>query len=456
MAAPGKGLIFGGMCTGVGLALTALGFAPATTEALPFGLGLTVFGLFFAVPGYRTLRQRLAVERGGDPAALGDDAAGPPSSVECPNCRGPAPLCLFKPDRSTCAYCGHQFALPAELAARLTAGAAAVKAQSDAERHIAKSVEHLALKEQSWIASMRRLARALLILAALVGAGAFAVRNTKDDWHAFFFMALCSGGLAAWLSAQARRRIPEAVQRMVGRWTALKLPNVDALCCRVCGGPLPAEHKPVLRCTFCSADNLAGAGVLARVAAGAEHARVGALKVAQRKQQGEELLAFALNAYVPAALVGWFAIGAFAGSGFIGPGGDLRIWVDPTARLALIRTEHGGQVHPCIAAFKDDPGGVALDFGSSRTTVVTKEKLAQVQWREPVAPSWFEGQRIFGKGQVEKVVRRLRWPDRHMFRVPNDTWDVYVPANFGGGAVTCLEEEVTGEAMELPRETVKF
>jgi hypothetical protein len=87
--------------------------------------------------------------------------------------------------------------------------------------------------------------------------------------------------------------------------------------------------------------------------------------------------------------------------------------------------------------------------------VVTREKLAQVQWVEPVAPAWFDGKRISTKGLVVKVVRHLRWPDRHMLRLGDDEWDHYLPSNFGGGSVTCLDEpgEVKGEALELPAPT---
>lgn len=450
MAAPGKGLIFGGMATGAGLVLTALGLAPATQEALPFGLGLFVFGLFFLIPGIRALRRRLAVEAVEEGGAHRAADEGPPSHVECPNCRGPAPLCLFEPKQSTCAYCQHQFALPRELAQRLAAGAALVKAQSDAERHIARSIEALAAHQASWLSTLRRLTWGLLAVALAVGAWAFAVRLTNDNWHAFFALALASGALAATLGAQLRSRVPRAVERIVGRWTALKLPNVEGLCCRVCGGPLPGEAKPVLRCGYCSADNLAGEGVLARVAAGAAHAAAGALKVGQRRQQGEELFAFALNAYVPATLVGWFALGAMAGSAFLALDEHMRLWIDDSNRWALVRLNEGGAVRPCLAAMKETPEGVQLWVDAPRKLTVSREKLAAVTAGEPVAPSSLVGKRIAGEGKVERIVRYLRWPDRHMARIEGDAWDHYLPSNFGGGSLSCFEEEVSGEALELP------
>lgn len=450
MAAPGKGLIFGGMASGAGLVLTALGLAPATEEALPFGLSLFVFGLFFVVPGYRGLRRRLAVERGGEGTAHAQAEEGPPSNVECPNCRGPAPLCLFEPRKSTCAYCQHQFALPPALAARLEAGAALVKAQSDAERHLAKSIEALAAHQASWLSTLRGLTWGLLAVAVAVGAWAFAVRLTNDHWHAFFALALGSGALATFLSAQLRSRVPRAVERIVGRWTALKLPNVAALACRVCGGPLPGEAKPVLRCGYCSADNLAGEGALARVAAKAAHAAAGALKVGQRRQQGEELFAFALNAYLPATLVGWFALGAAAGSVFLALDEHLLLWVDDSNRWALVRVKEGGAVRPCLAAVKDVPEGVQLWVDAPRKLVVSRERLAQVTAGEPVSPSAMVGKTLYGEGKVERVVRYLRWPDRHMARIEGDVWDHYFPSNFGGGGLSCLDEEVSGEALELP------
>lgn len=444
-----KALIFGGVATGVGLVLTMLGLAPATQEALPFGLGLFAFGLLFLVPGVRKLRRRLATAPEPEREAAPGAADGrPPSSVQCPNCRGPAPLSLAEPRHTTCAYCQHRFALAPELSQALERGAAAVQAQSEAERHIARSIEALAAREASWLRTMTRLSRALAAAAVPVFLYGWLTRADNSLWFAWCGWALESAGLVALLSLQLSRSVPAAMRRIVGRWTALKLPNLDALACRVCGGPLPSEHRPVLRCGWCSADNLAGADVLARVEASAAHAQAGRLAVGQRHAQSEELAAFAINAFVPLVLVGWFGLGAFAGSGFVNLG-DLRIWVDGGARYALVRV-HAGGTRACLATMREVEGGTELRFDHDKKVVVSPERLGRVSVRAPVPPSWLEGQELLGGRKVEKVVRYLRYPARHMGRVEGSDLDVYFPSSFGGGEVTCLAQESSGEALELP------
>jgi hypothetical protein len=129
------------------------------------------------------------------------------------------------------------------------------------------------------------------------------------------------------------------------------------------------------------------------------------------------------------------------------------MWVDPTARFALVRVQHGNSARACAAAMRDAPGGVRLSFDASRTLVVTGDQLAKVAVSEPVPPSWFEGKDISGEGRAVQVVRYLRWPDRHMLRLENDAWDHYLPSNHGGGSLTCLDEELKGEALDLPPKT---
>ncbi len=57
-----KAFLFAVLSLGAGVVLLGLGLglAPATTEALPFAVGLLAVGTLVAVPSYRTLKAALA------------------------------------------------------------------------------------------------------------------------------------------------------------------------------------------------------------------------------------------------------------------------------------------------------------------------------------------------------------------------------------------------------------
>lgn len=425
--------------------LFALGLAPATTEALPFGIVLVIVGVVVGLPSYRTLKASLAPRVGEAPGTLGPvDASGPPASVACPNCGGPAPLSLAEPGHSTCAHCQHRFALPAALTQQLTEAATLVQQQSQAERHIAKSIQTLAIREQGWLKRMKTISRVLVGLALLVSVYGWFGRRGNDQWHAYFAFGLAATIWVVVLGRIATRIVPQMIRRIVGRWTALQLPGAAGLKCRVCGGPLPEEAAAVLRCGYCSADNLTGPEVLKQLAASAGHAQRGLLAVDQRSQQGDELAAFALLLFPALGLLGWFAAGAFAGSGFLRVG-DLPIWIDGGARFVIVRTSRLGGVDPCVAVAVPEGDRVRLVFSFSQLPVVTREALAAALIEE-VAPSWFVGKEVEGKGRIASVYRLVRHPTRHL-AVTNNEATLYLPADFGvlGGELTCLSGFAVGE-----------
>ncbi len=250
----------------------------------------------------------------------------------------------------------------------------------------------------------------------------------------------------AFVARVATRVVPKHIRQIVGRWTALQLPGSPGLTCRVCGGPLPEHAAAVLRCEFCSADNLAGPEVLGQLAKSASHAQRGSLAVDQRRRQGDELAAFALL-FVPAvAMIGWFAAGAFAGSGFLRVG-DLPIWIDGGAHFLVVRARRFTEVQACIAIAVPNGNQTRVVFDFEHLPSVSNEALAAAWIVEPVPPSWLLGKTIEGKGKVGSVYRLLRSPSRHLAVVGGYGTVIYLPSDFGvlGGQLTCLEDFDPGQ-----------
>lgn len=443
------------LCLGVGAVLFGLGLAPATTEALPFGIVLLVVGGAVWVPSYRLLKAAFVPDTDESrPGQLGLAAGGrPPSAVACPNCGGPAPLRLAEPTHSTCAHCGQRFALAPELARQLTAAAAYLHAQSEAERHLTQGIEQLALREQGWLQRLKKTARILIAIAALAGLYGFFTRAGNDLWHCWAAFGLAAIGWVVFVTRQGARIVPNAIRTIVGRWTALQLPGVTGLSCRVCGGPLPdGQAAAVLRCGYCSADNLCGPEVLTQLMASASHAARGKLAFDQRARKGDALAAFALLLMPALTLLGWFALGAFAGSGFIRVG-DLHLWNDPTAKFVVVRAERFGRVQTCVAlaVAEGDRQRVVFDF--EHLPAVSPEQLQAASVVAPVSPSWLIGKNIEGKGEVRGVYRILRYPTRHLAQVGTSEYPHYLPSDFNvlGGELTCLTNVSpdTGESIDM-------
>lgn len=433
--------LFAVLCLGGGFVTLGLGLAPATREALPVAIGLLVVGIAVFVPSFKILKLALVPDTDeARPGQLGLAAGGrPPSAVSCPHCGGPAPLRLSEPAHSTCAHCGHHFALATELVRQLTLAADALRQQSDAERHVTKGIETLALRERGWADRLNRTARYFFIAAALAFLYGVLTRNSNSLWFAWAAFGIAAFAWVFFVTRQAGRIVPAAIRTIVGRWTALQLPGVSGLACRVCGGPLPSETaQAVLRCDYCSSDNLAGPDVLTQLMASASHAARGKLAFDQRARKGDALAAFALLLVPALGLLGWFALGAFAGSGFV-HAGDIPLWADPFARFAVVRAERSGYVQTCVALAVPEGDRIRLVFDFEHLPLVTAEELLKAQLVPPVKPSWLIGKDIAGKGEVQRVYRLLRFPSRHMAGLGGDR-SHYLPSDFSvlGGELTCL------------------
>lgn len=306
------GLLIAVVVGGVGFVLFLLGFDGHTTEALPFGVAGLIAGAVIGFPAFSALRAATRPQGAWQPAP-GQSTDSPPSSITCSQCGSAAPIDLQHTTHARCAHCQHQNPLPAELAARLTTAAAAVKSQAHSERQIAEVIASLPAREGMLKQRLLRLTGGLVAGALLGGLYGFAVRSSNSAWQGFVAFALLAGPITLAVGGWAFRTVPRITLGIVSRWAALQLPGVKGLACRVCGAPLPEKVAPVLRCEYCSADSLAGPEVLARVQQQSQHARASVLSVTHQSRDADERAAFSLVALPALVLVVWFAIGAWAG-----------------------------------------------------------------------------------------------------------------------------------------------
>ena len=294
----------------VGLML--LGNESRTREAMPFGLGLLPVALLVGLLSARAVARYWAAEVASEePAAVGAASAvapRPPAMVQCPNCGGPAPIRLSDPQASTCLYCRARFPLSGELAHALGHAAQVLHQQGQAERQLAAKVAELAAHERAWTQRLSRTTAALVALGVALAIIAVLIHDVEHDWPYYFGMGVAGAAVAAVLGGVAMSVVPPAVRAVVLRWTAIRLPGEAGLACRACGGPLPHEVRPVLRCTYCAADNLASSEVMAKVAQTARDAQRGVLSVAARRHRGDDMAAFALKFFPVVVALAWVVV----------------------------------------------------------------------------------------------------------------------------------------------------
>jgi hypothetical protein len=237
--------------------------------------------------------------------------------------------------------------------------------------------------------------------------------------------------------------IPRVATGIVGHWAALQIPGVEGLACRVCGAKLPSVAAPVLECEYCSAESLAGPAVQALVAKQAGHAVRSVLSVSQRDAKADELAAFSLVAFPLVTLVGWFAVGAYAGLG----GRDLgEIHIPPAEiEFAVVRVKGKGV---CAAARILRGDQLELRFSGEVSKQLNPPELAQYAVEQNVNAKWFIGQHVNGLGKIDDVYSLLESPNRVEGRL--DTLPLYFPYDGLGGQEICLDElPVKGAELEL-------
>jgi len=433
----------------VGLVLFAMGFDGHTTEALPFGIGLMVVAAVVAWPSVRAIRTVLS-PTSGEPRRLEeagrDEPALPPSTVRCAHCGSPAPLMLSEPEHATCRHCGTRFSLPPELAGRLARAAEATKLQSESERHIGSVVASLVERESLFLRRLRWLTAALCILAAAVALTGWARRFQDDWWHAWVAFGAAATGVALVLFVAGAKLLRLVVRRVAGEWAALEAPGEPGLRCRVCGAALPDRAAAVLRCAYCGSDNLSSPTALARLRVAAVETQRSVLAAVQRHAAADEIAAFSVTAIPALTLSLWFGIGAVAGGVGLQPLGDLVLAPDPEARFAIVRVSGRGE---CVAAVAPAGGDVQLTFSYDLGARLSASRLPGCAAAAAIPADWLRGKRIAGRGEIRRVVRRLRSPGRHEAWLDGEM-PVYLPSTSGGGELVCLEStgQGSGDALE--------
>lgn len=308
----GTGCVVGFGLVLVSVVLMLLGNESKTRELMPFGVVLLPIALGVGVLGGVALARYFTATTSEDPgvAVMGGAPAAPrpPAMVPCPQCGGAAQIRLADPTAGNCAFCRTRFPLPPELAQAVGHAAAVLHQQAAAERQVEASIAELAAHEVQWTARLRRITTALAGLGGAMALVGLVLMNVDHDWPYYVGTGLAGAVTAIALGLGALRVVPPAVRQVVGRWTAIRLPGEAGLGCRVCGGPLPQVVAPVLRCTYCGADNLASDEVMAKVAATAQHAQRSVLAVAARRQRGDDLAAVALKSLPLVVGLAWIVV----------------------------------------------------------------------------------------------------------------------------------------------------
>jgi hypothetical protein len=333
------------------------------------------------------------------------------------------PLRLETPAYGVCVHCQLRSELPADLARQLAAGAHAVREQAVAERQVARAIASLPDRERSLRARLGGLVVALVACAALAATWGCLQRTTDSSWHGFVAFAVAAAPVAVFVGGWAMQLVPKVTWGIVGRWTALRLPGVAGLSCRVCGAPLPTVVAPVLRCRYCTADSLATPAVLERVERESHHARAAELSMGAQQRRADELASFSLVALPAVVLVAWFGIGAVAGGVGLRALGGVTLSADDDARFAVVRG--------CIAAVEPTEKGARLHFSYDERENATKMPAA-------IGPTRFIGRNIGGRGKLVSVYRYVRWPARHFGRLDTGV-EVDFPSTVGGGSRLCLD-----------------
>lgn len=426
------GFLIGGVVFGLGVVFTGLGlFDSHATEALPFGVVMALVGFGLAAPSLRAMSQTLREPELRAPLLTAPSELAPPLTLKCPACAAPAPLRLSTPQTVTCAHCATTSPVPPALALALTRAAALARQREASEQKISAVLTSLPQKHEQLRARIGRIRWALVAASLCFVALGWSRRLSATDWHGWLLFGALALPVAVVAANFFARRVPELSRQLVGHWAALKLPGIEGLGCRVCGGPLPSKSQSVSTCEFCGADNLTGKEVHELVARDAEWASTGALAVGRRSAKADELAAFAVFSFPVLTLVVWFALGAFAGG--VGLRAFAYLEVPPWKSLPLALVKQGDA--QCVAWVEERGAELELRFGGDDHRTVSREEFERLAVDQHFDPTKLTGQLLNGR-RVEKVCVELG----RAYRVKAHTalGTLYFPAWDLGGERLCV------------------
>lgn len=166
---------------------------------------------------------------------------GPADVVRCPSC-GSA---VSPADRTdvACWRCGAAVVMPAGLRARLGAAAGVDALREDVQRRVRRLLDQpRAIVANAWFLASLLVWYPVLVMLCLV----------PGLWASWALLALA---LVSMSNLQVARR--RAFHRLAVVFAARPAETPGApLRCRSCAGPLPASAGVLVRCPWCSADNL--------------------------------------------------------------------------------------------------------------------------------------------------------------------------------------------------------
>ena len=285
-------------------------------------------------------------------------------STACPKCGRPTPLSLAAPARMHCPTCGLDGELPAN-----------VRAQLDGAQRLLQSIatrdRQLTGQQQRALTSSRGAALGYWLTTGAVGVpllacgaiGMLVTLGGRETSVAGAAMSIAPIALFVLVAIVGQRSVKQ-------RYAALRIACAavppaspgEPAACHVCGGPLPAGGAAIVRCGFCSADNVIAADALAAAAA-ARATLTGDVETTVRRQA---TLARSIAKQATVSIV-ITAVGApfftllasfllfWALSGVEGP-------IDPSYRYGLVKTEAGR----CIAhVYPRVDGKWLLGFGAA-------------------------------------------------------------------------------------------
>jgi hypothetical protein len=186
--------------------------------------------------------------------------------ANCPGCGRPTPVSLGSPDTLSCRACGRVGPSPPAIAAELRAADAIVRQSLASHRQLSASQRRaVASAGQAHVGFLVLLGVSLLPALATSCLGALAVHDGV--------------GRAAGALVVVPLLVTLLACALVHRWVATNRRNLEDACaatppavvgapctCRTCGAPLTASTAAIERCTYCAADNVVRAAVLARAA----------------------------------------------------------------------------------------------------------------------------------------------------------------------------------------------
>lgn len=209
-------------------------------------------------------------------------------STACPRCGRPAPLSLAAPEQLSCPTCGHKGELPPNVRAQLEGARRLLQTIATRERQLtAQQRRALGSSRSAALGYWLTTAAVSVPLLACGALGTLITLGGRDTSIAGAAMSLTPLALFLLVAIVGQRTVNKRYSDLRIACAAVppSSPGQPAGC-HVCGGPLSGPaNAAILRCGFCSADNVVAADALT-AAASARATLTGDVETTVRRQAG--------------------------------------------------------------------------------------------------------------------------------------------------------------------------